>query len=706
MKANLKSKMVKMTAVVTMVPMILAAPAAAMAESLDDGTEIIIEESLDYGGGELFEEAVYEEASEVLPEETFAPAEEMVITEEAGFEMLDEAGSTEITLYEEPVMEEPLFEGDGTLEEIVFEDAEVTVEEAFTEDELLAEIPTEYEYEVGAQERVAMTEITRVTEMPAAPADILEVKAADPAQDLLFTVLYEENEIFIIPQESFDRLDLDIVTFDNVYTLRLTNAVAVFTEDKAALEETFDDAITDDELTDGTELNGGLDIVGSTGMNDADWDTAKSKIHDYSKNAVEQLTNLLPGGSFLAPLTGDLFDLIVGGGQPDKIDEIALQLGEMREEIKILAADLKNHVADITLLSEYGDTLDTLSASNEVILMNLASYAKSNLPENDKMVLIASTLGSIDNGDTNKFYNNILKEAKIFNGTSYKELNSRDIFQLVYDKCCSEVMFSKEAKDNSRPYAQEALEHFYTSYALAMTALEANLKVTELTPEEVAALGDEAKRLYPSVSLLGTKVIGAMETLNGLVTGNNSITTHWNSYNGIYDYTFVNKRNAEIILSRELSAQTYSLKEDHSNYTLKYRTIEVKDTPGYFKTNALSAAQVKDLAAYCTDKGKTLKDFLLNTVGFTATVKSNNCYLLTGSQSVKHEKGMCFGYCAAPEWDTCKAINMNKAGAKDQTINVWANNSASDKKPCNDITFLCFSVEDDAVATGLVLVKK
>ena len=45
MKANMKSKMVKMTAVMTMVPMILAAPAAAMAERLDDGTEIIIEKN-------------------------------------------------------------------------------------------------------------------------------------------------------------------------------------------------------------------------------------------------------------------------------------------------------------------------------------------------------------------------------------------------------------------------------------------------------------------------------------------------------------------------------------------------------------------------------------------------------------------------------------------------------------------------------------
>ena len=129
-------------------------------------------------------------------------------------------------------------------------------------------------------------------------------------------------------------------------------------------------------------------------------------------------------------------------------------------------------------------------------------------------------------------------------------------------------------------------------------------------------------------------------------------------------------------------------------------------TPGYFRFNALSAAQVKDLAAYCADKGMTLRDFLFNKIGFNPAENNDNCYLLTGSQTIKREKGMCFGYCAAPEWDTCKAINMNKVGAKDQTINVWANNSASDKKPCNDITFLCFSVEDDAVATGLVLVKK
>ena len=100
---------------------------------------------------------------------------------------------------------------------------------------------------------------------------------------------------------------------------------------------------------------------------------------------------------------------------------------------------------------------------------------------------------------------------------------------------------------------------------------------------------------------------------------------------------------------------------------------------------------MKDLAAYCADKGMTLRDFLFNKIGFNPAENNDNCYLLTGPQTIKREKGMCFGYCAAPEWDTCKAINMNKAGSKDQTINVWRNSSANDKTLFNDVTFVGFS---------------
>jgi len=195
-----------------------------------------------------------------------------------------------------------------------------------------------------------------------------------------------------------------------------------------------------------------------------------------------------------------------------------------------------------------------------------------------------------------------------------------------------------------------------------MTALEANLKVTELTPEEVAALGDEARRLYPIVSLLGTKVIGAMETLNGLVTGNNGISTHWNSYDGISDYIFVNKRNAEVRLNGELIAQTFYRKKENDVYTLKDGSHDVKKTPAYFAVNALSAAQIKDLEAYCTEKGMTIKDFLLSVVGFTATVNSENCYLLSGPQSVKLG-GYDVPRMVQSEWYICKAVNMNKSRA-------------------------------------------
>ena len=530
--------------------------------------------------------------SEVF-EESAMMAEEIELTGD----LTDEAASEEAASPEETESEEA-----GDAEEEAPEQEEADLDEA-ADAETDAAAEGEYVMNVGEVSRIPVSAIAAAVNAPIDASAIEGVGIVDESTADQFNVVREGGELFIHPKQDIDRLEVGLVAGDQIEVVTLEN-IQLGGATVAA-------------------LNAFSDISGSVEKE------AKKQAKAWAKRGIAALCQMIPEGQFCAPVFQSLFDYLTADDPaPDKLALISAQLGEIRDEVKAEAEAIRRNTANVTTLAGYGHYLDLLNTSCTKVMMNLKTYGEANLPENDKMVLIASLLTELDSDKVDNLFGYILMEAAAFNGTSAVSSDGRDLFQVAYDLCVPKAIFSGEALDMSKDYVRMSVNHFTASYSVATTCLEAYMRVFDFTEDDVVNLGDAAKEKYTQLCKVPGTIYNAIETLNTTILGKGGAMEHYDDYKWTWRFTLINKGKANIKLDRNVDAQTH---KEYGDYDLVGSAL---------KSQPISDEHARAIAEQAVNVYKTTPyKYLRNIVGFDmpnldASVKS----YLPGKQSMETVK--------------------------------------------------------------------
>ena len=537
------------------------------------------------------EDEVFSEAFE----ESAMMAEELELTgdlaDEAAYE---EAASPEETAYEEA--------GDAEEEAPEQEEAETDLDKA-ADAGTDAAAEGEYVMNVGEVSSISVSAIAKAVNAPIDASAIDGVGILDESTADQFNVVREGGELFIHPKQDIDRLEVGLVAGDQIEVVTLEN-VQLNTTAVAALQAY-------NSISDEVEKE------------------AKKEAKSWAKKGITALCELVPEGKFCEPVFQKLFDFITGEEPgPDKLALISAQLGQLSEQVKQEAEAIRKNTADVTTLAGYGHYLDLLSTSCGKVMMNLKAYGNADLPENDKMVLIASLLTELDSDKVDNLFGYILMEGAAFNGTSAVSSDGRDLFQVAYDLSVPKAMFSGEALDMSRDYVDQSVNHFAASYAVATTCLEAYLRVFDFTEDDVVNLGDAAKEKYTGLCKVPETIYTAIEELNRTVVGNGGAMDHYENYKQTYRYTFINHGKDNIKLSRDVIVKTHKT----------YGSVDAVEKA--LKSQPINDSQARAIAEQAVNVYKTTPYYYLRKyIGFSmpnlaVTAKS----YIPGKQSVESEK--------------------------------------------------------------------
>ena len=547
------------------------------------------------------ESSAHVEAARVEEGETFGAAFEENAVMADDIEVA--ADPVENTVFEEDAsLGEDGAELGGEAEEAPTELSEMDLGEAT--DDVVEDAPAAaYVMNVGECSRVSVSRIAKAAGVPIDPKTIDSVGIVDEEGAKQFNIIRDGGELYIQPKQDIDKVDVGLVAGDRIEVVTLEN-IRLDKPTSAAMEA--------------------FKNISDTAIG---W--GKDQAKAWAKKGITALCELVPEGKFAEPVFQWLFDQLMGSGPvgPDKLTQIATGLGELREEMKSEAEAIKKSMSNVTTMAAYGSYLDKLSTSCSKVMMNLKAYGEANLPENDKMVLIASLLTDLDSDKTDNLFGYILMESAVFNGTSAVSSDGRDLFRVAYDLSVPNAMFSGEAMDLSKDYIRRSVNHFTASYSVATTCLEAYLRVFEFTEDDVLNLGDAAKEKYAQLCKVPETIYNAFETLNATILGKGGAMEHYNSYKQTYRYTFINKGRDNIKLSRDVIVKTH---KTYGNVDLIEKDL---------KSQPINDAQARAIAEHAINVRKTTPYYYLrNMCGFNmpnlaATAKS----YLPGRQSIESE---------------------------------------------------------------------
>lgn len=302
-------------------------------------------------------------------------------------------------------------------------------------------------------------------------------------------------------------------------------------------------------------------------------------------------------------LTGVLDD---GGNAGNSISK--KDLSELRKEINSQLNDIKKQIAatgeyvteefNNTLISNsFGKGLDTLHASVDIIARQIESTNRNkNLTENEKLVEIASKIGGSSEWakDTSNFVNQISVIRAMLQGKTFSDLKERDIYQVLYDHYKTKCLFSSEIYDKETPYIKRALCEYFYDYSVMLECMEAALKVSKFTDEEVNALSANQKNIYYSIASLDTVIEDEMvaQTLEMFdIYSEDSVISRYLTYL----YNSENSRYTYVDKGRELKSVFHKLKSGRPYLKADVGEIKVINHNGSDNTNAHTAySQTKE----------------------------------------------------------------------------------------------------------------
>lgn len=191
-----------------------------------------------------------------------------------------------------------------------------------------------------------------------------------------------------------------------------------------------------------------------------------------------------------------------------------------------------NRITNINVASEYGKTIDHLSAKASTYRTSIKE-AVSDGTEDEQAVAVALLLGDMAKWAENPLVDK-LGDAREYMTSEYCTTDSENgnnlygiAFQTAIDKGS---LFMKEAVENTQRYIAQTTNKYFNSCITLLQMLTAMQKVSDLTPEQVSAMSETAQQDYAKIASHAKKAyFYEAEILNDLF-GENGILTKSANY--------------------------------------------------------------------------------------------------------------------------------------------------------------------------------
>ena len=242
-----------------------------------------------------------------------------------------------------------------------------------------------------------------------------------------------------------------------------------------------------------------------------------------SKTLFTFLNECTPYGKFVTPvletLLGSLIDTPEDPTQK-KLDEINDKLDKLFDKVDEAESSLKGFFCNELGVQSFYDDLINFKADAESINDTIQKTFKDNTLTNaQKLAKISEMIGS-----KTEWRTNFEKDLRVLNSKLAKPSVTAEgnIFELVYNHYCKDVMFSGEALDKAKPAFDFIMETYTASCTAIIEGLAAQRYIAEnLTAEEKASVQGYMNHICTSVKDIDEEIKFVGEKLTGVITKEN-----------------------------------------------------------------------------------------------------------------------------------------------------------------------------------------
>ena len=329
----------------------------------------------------------------------------------------------------------------------------------------------------------------------------------------------------------------------------------------------------------------------------------------------------VPGGKLMTPLLKDMLGAC--GVIPKEVSmkeinrnitemraELNSKLSELEKELKNSSTTILNKIKNENYMSGFGTELNGLHTSVKNIADQIDAFNNDpSLTPEERAVEIAALIGNNTTwDDSGNLVFRIRNIASMLNGTGFADADERNMYEVVYDNCTSDVMFSGEAYDLASKYVDRVMYEYLYGFTVMAQCFDAANTVSQLSPEQVAGFSEKTKHRYldaVSQKSVVDKMFGSIsdEVFNadreGSVASAYSVF-HYKKNNERSIY--INEGN-HIVLSKNVkeTAFRYGSTSDSATAGKRYAQAK-KDISAALKASALKGSDIKKIYVYAYDK--------------------------------------------------------------------------------------------------------
>lgn len=274
-------------------------------------------------------------------------------------------------------------------------------------------------------------------------------------------------------------------------------------------------------------------------VKDEDLETAKSIMYPIFQNMIGGLLKNAPGNEFY----GDAIKGFIGG---------ALGFNESKTDIKEVIEKGNEHLEDelikgfakterdtdnYTTLKAYGATLDKLAVYAKMRAEGINSIlTNKNYSDIEKQVRIAELIGSSGDWYSGSNQGNIMKSleaaALVFKGQS--NVDSRDIYNVIYEINKNSSLFSGEAMNKSQSKIEKSVNGFIRNCGVVIECLKAHEAIAHLTQEQIDAMDPQTREIYTRIHTNSDTISSKVRAIAGIFLGDKSSINKEEQY-GVLD---------------------------------------------------------------------------------------------------------------------------------------------------------------------------
>ena len=242
-----------------------------------------------------------------------------------------------------------------------------------------------------------------------------------------------------------------------------------------------------------------------------------------SKTLFTFINECTPYGKFVTPALETLLGSFIGTPEDPtqkKLDEINDKLDKLFDKVDEAENSLKGFFCNELGVQSFYDDLINFKADAESINDTIQkTFKDTTLTNAQKLAKISEMIGS-----KTEWRTNFEKDLRVLNSKLAKPSVTAEgnIFELVYNHYCKDVMFSGEALDKAKPAFDFIMETYTASCTAIIEGLSAQRYLNEkLTDEEKASVQGYMSHICTSVKDIDEEIKFVSEKLTGVITKEN-----------------------------------------------------------------------------------------------------------------------------------------------------------------------------------------